>query len=404
MSLKDIFKYKTITGLEIFIKPGGDFLFHITELKKTGSKLQVVRTVETIEGFDKLKEAVDKKTALCISVNGKGIIHKKTDLNGLTNPEHIINKVLPGGNTREFCYQVTATGSEQHFISLVRKEIISEIFRELKKNGFINVQSCFLGPFALNSILSEINETSLCFSGQQLAITDNLISDIQPTFSSISEDGILVAEENVRVVSLNSFATAYAYFADTESNIQSDLIDEIVAEAKAKRNFELRKFSTIVSTFLILVVNFFIFSSYVDRNNDLSQAYQVKESATLEYEVLKKEYELKKTFLEENDLSRPSRTSFFANSIAGSLPSSINLNTLIINPVKAGKNTDENKLFFENRTIDLSGKCEQGNDLNQWMKQIKKYNWVSDVTLINYSQDRKNEAGLFLLRIKIRNS
>ena len=92
-----------------------------------------VRKIEHIESAEELKKNIGKKEPMMISINGKGVIHKKTTLPDSTNPELILNGVLPGSNPQEFSYQVTESGSGQCFVSLIRNSSLNELLEELKK-------------------------------------------------------------------------------------------------------------------------------------------------------------------------------------------------------------------------------------------------------------------------------
>jgi hypothetical protein len=69
---------------------------------------------------------------------------------------------------------------------------------------------------------------------------------------------------------------------------------------------------------------------------------------------------------------------------------------------KKQANEEDDGLFFEKQSIMISGNCQRSTALNDWMKEVKKAKWVSDVVLINYKQDNAADDGGFLLEIKLK--
>nr|MBA3971457.1 PilN domain-containing protein [Bacteroidota bacterium] len=72
-------------------------------------------------------------------------------------------------------------------------------------------------------------------------------------------------------------------------------------------------------------------------------------------------------------------------------------------PVKKKEANDVSEAFsFESKTIRISGKCDRNTELNDWMKKIRKNEWVAEVRLLNYKQDNAKEDGVFFLELKLK--
>ena len=196
---------------------------------------------------------------------------------------------------------------------------------------------------------------------------------------------------------------ALSYFLGADAGIaRSEVIDNIKEEFKQKQKFEFIGWSLLIAAFSVLLVNYFVFNHYWTKTRGLSSTLASNQSALDRYDTLKLEFAEKKEFLQQNGLLENSRTSFYADKLAASLPPSIQWIDVNIHPVKKKQVNDETEgFFFENKSIKISGKCQRSTDLNDWMKEVKLKSWISSVTLLNYTQDNATDDGLFLIEIKL---
>ena len=49
----------------------------------------------------------------------------------------------------------------------------------------------------------------------------------------------------------------------------------------------------------------------------------------------------------------------------------------------------------------VKGSCKKSTELNEWIRSIKKMDWVSEVAVINYQQDNLKDLGEFEIKITI---
>jgi Tfp pilus assembly protein PilN len=96
-----------------------------------------------------------------------------------------------------------------------------------------------------------------------------------------------------------------------------------------------------------------------------------------------------------------SRASYYADDLGRDLPVAILLSGMNINPFQKPK-TEEEKISFQNKTIRVTGFCNQSLELNDWMQGLKKKTWVKNLVLLNYSQGKGMSSGEFLLQMDIK--
>lgn len=395
---------RTAAGIEVVLKEH-ETSFNLVVLRRNGNTICIEKKAEGLKTADELKTLIDKKIPVILSITGKGVIHKKISDNERPYAlQTLLNKAMPGAALNDFNVQVSEINAEQAFVSLVRSSAGDAAIAGLTTQGIRNIANCFLGPFVLNDVFEQLGITgSICLSTQRLKTDNNVVTEIQPAQSEQDVTMINVGTDQLSSNLLIAFAAAFSHFLPAKKGIENSLrINNVKEEYTAKRKFERRGMTALVAVFILLLINFFVFSAYRDKNNELNGLYALNESAIQRYDTLKKEFSFKKQFLEENGLLEHSKTSFYADQLAKALPASISWTALKINPQKEVKNAEKNSFTFENKVLEIAGKCAQSIDLNEWMKTIRQQPWIDKLTLINYTQTKKTEPGVFTLRLNLK--
>jgi len=395
-------------GIDITLTADAGYLINVVFVKKIKSALHIEKKVEGIKSFEELGKIANPKAPFIVSVNGKGIIHKKIKVNESDNDTTLLNKALPNANSDDFEVQKTQINEVDVFLSIIRSETINEIAQQLIEQKLNTIIDFIIGPFAINSIIPLINKDDIAenyiIAGQyHLAIRENQIVDIS-TKKEENSFGISVLGNRIESSLIVAFSAALSCYT-TNNSVglkASKTIEHLKNEFQEKKKFEFRLAIVLTASFILLFINYFVFNHYWSTNEEQHAILLTNQSALQRYETLKNQYAYKKEFLERNGLLENSRTSYYANQLASLLPSSIQWTDLYIHPLKVQKNTDANESFvFEKKTIQLSGKCHKSVDLNNWMKLIKEKKWVEKITLINYAQQSETDEGFFLLEVTL---
>ncbi len=408
--LENIIQNKTAVGVEVILLPEGGYLINAVVLKKTKASLNTDKQKEGIADFEELAEFIGTELPIVLVLNGKGIVHRKISFSENDTALTLLNKVLPNANPNEFDLQQTLISPTQVFISLIRSSVINEVLEELKKNKLTNIASCLLGPFSVNNLLPLINKNGIAngqfnFNAYQLQVTEQQIADVTITATEKINEDVFIGDEAIHSKQLIPFAAALSYFTGADAGIiNSEDINAVKEEFKQKQKFKLIGSALLVFTFTVLLVNYFTFNHYWTKSRNMGTELTLNQSALNRCNNLKAEFNRKKEFLEQNGLLENSRTSFYADRLAESLPSSIQWIDVNIRPVKKKQDAEETEgLLFENKLIKISGRCQRSTDLNNWLKEVKAKSWISSVTLLNYKQNSAADDGLFLMEIKLIN-
>src|SRR3989344_4284910 len=408
LSFENIIKSKIATGVEINLLPDGAYDINVVSLKKNKSQVLTENKISGITDIVSLSTKLDSKSPVVLVINGKGIIHKKVATAENDSLAAVLNKVLPNANADDFYIQEQEINSSQNYISVVRKSSIDELLDELKKNNITNIVSCNVGPFLINNILGLIDKNIissefLSFSNYKLLIREDKINEVQNS-DNLESAPIKVGDDFIEGKLLIPFAAALSYFIGmSEGFVNSDKIDSIKDDFKQKQKFQLFGWSLLIGTFVVLLVNYFVFNHYWEKSTEMNSKLVLNQSALKRYESLKAEYAQKKIFLEQNGLLESSRTSYYADRLAASLPASIQLLDMNIHPLKKKEASDiSNALYFDTKTIKISGKCDRNTELNDWMKELEANIWIEKVKLVDYKQANAKDDGVFFIEILIK--
>lgn len=408
LGLENMLKNKTAAGLEIIILPDGSYQLHLIVLKKQQSTLLTEIQNKEIASFAEVKKLLDPKTPVVLIINGKGIVHRKVHYTENDTSASLLNKLLPNANAEDFIIQQTPLSNEEVFVSVIRLNALSDLIQELTTNQLTSISACFLGPFPVKNLLplldrDVIDNEYLYIPNFRLQIREDQITAVDVSSSSPNEH-IRIGNDLLSAQLMIAFAGALTYFTGSAGDISNAaIVNQLKEEFRQKQKFEFRGWAILLTTFLILIINYLIFNNYWSQNKAMNTQLQLTQVAMQRFDKLKKEVDQKKQFLEQNGLLESSRTSYFADQIAKELPPSIQLTNLDIHPLKKKKPGDEGtNLLFETKVISVSGNCQQSTELNEWMKRLKKYDWTQEVTLSNYKQDNARENGFFSIEIKLK--
>ena len=76
------------------------------------------------------------------------------------------------------------------------------------------------------------------------------------------------------------------------------------------------------------------------------------------------------------------------------------LTKIEIYPKDHKESQKERKLVFEYGLINISGECSKATILNPWINQLKKMEWVKEVTEVNYNYDENEQKRISFERFE----
>lgn len=386
---------KHLIGIEV-IQLQGEWYYNIVELKQIKNNIDIVSKYILVQDLTTIE--ILKDIPVFITINSQGIIHRTIN-NQSSKIETKIQNVLPNAKIDDFYYQLFPI-QQGEVLSIARKQTIDDIIQDLQAKG-LDILSVTLGSFHVQYILPLLRDKDLVeTSVHQLQFANNELSDFSTNQELPEETDILVGQNWLNTVLSVPFAAAFSGLLSIANHVV-----EIPTITKNQEEFiwgRLFKISltTILAIFLIgLTINFILFTQYSKENDTLSIRAGIKEQKLQTLDTLRQKLN------EQQGLTNllASKTSFYSDRIASSMPTDIELFEMTIFPEeKQTLYDEETPTTYDNKSIIVKGNCKNSFIYNQWLKTIKGFDWVKEVKNVNY-QDINEDYSEFELRIVLLN-
>jgi hypothetical protein len=368
-------------------------LYHLIFLKKEKSILKITQVIKDIKSLDELKSNLPPSTPVILTVTGKGVIFRKTTVISGRSDNELLTEILPNANSDVFYFHKYQISETENFICIIRNEQIKSILDTL--NDFkIFIVELIVGPFAVNSILELIHskEDIIIANNHRIEIINNQITSIIRDIS-INETTYKIGDELISSKVIIPFATGYNYFVINNLFPTSNLKEIINANNEYKYYRYLKNLivTTLLLSFILLLINYLIFNHFNYENNIVSQKLVEYQGFLSKYNTLKKELTEKEDLLNETGFSNPSKVSYYCDILAASIPDGITLTELYVNP-KMKKQSQFKGIEFRKNTIILSGTSIKSTIFNDWIKSIQKLSWVEKIENFNYNSNPNNKS------------
>jgi Tfp pilus assembly protein PilN len=380
---------KQFAGVEI-VQWNSTPIFHVVVLEIVKEEVVTVDKILNCRGFEELnsffeKLKNEKNIPLHLMLSQRGIIHKQVEHIG-NNP---LEQVLPNAKSSEFQFQIY---DFVNIISVVRQEAIEPILIAFETNNF-HVLNLSLGDFGLYHLLPFINNIEEVQTATHQFIFEKTGDHFQlESFEKKDTDSestiITLGEEQQDSRLLGAFAAAFdGLMLQTELPKAIDLLENSKVEFVQKQLFKIGGFGVLGVFMVALLINFLLFTNYTDKNRTLQMQVNLQQSTLQQLDSLKKEVEGKQAFLKDNTLNQNSKISYYADEIARTLPSDIQLTTLNLFPKQKEKRSDKTILPRFSQEIIIKGKTDKSLSFNDWKKALENLDWVKSVQIIGFGEE-----------------
>ena len=398
-----LFKIQSVVGIEVLLLPDGQVEYSYVRLSRKNKLIVTDNMSFGITDLTNLQSIADHNTPVCLSLSGRGILHKKVRQASGDADKNLLS-IFPNINLNEFYIQRYIVGQDVIF-SIIRRKTFDDVL-DLFKQANLPIVSASLGPFAISKLLPiiELESNSVVIGSHQIAIENSLIAEYSFANQEYQNRSFKIDKEIIPEVVVIAYATALQNLIFARTPIALDVADlnRSKEELINRRVFKVAGLAALILFFMALLVNFLLFNYYNQQYIELSADYSAYSVSKIEFDSINKKIAEREFFLQEAGWMKPSQISFYADQIAASVPSSVLLREMSINPLDNGLTRAEKKHVFSFNRIMLSGVCNKPTDLNSWILSVKLMSWVSEVEIRNYTYDDKIHRGLFLLEIIIK--
>jgi Tfp pilus assembly protein PilN len=169
---------------------------------------------------------------------------------------------------------------------------------------------------------------------------------------------------------------------------------------KQKTLFEKILLTSIGTILLLLLINFFLFTHYFDKTEELNESLALNRTSIETITKLKDHIKEKEQRLKSFTGNTNSKSSFLLNEIVRRLPYSIILTEIDFYPLEKKIKPDE-PVITKDHEIIISGTSLNNEDFTRWVEVTGKLSRIGKVTILNFGKDQENNT-IFSVKIALK--
>lgn len=378
------------------IEHHGESAIEAILLEKKKSSLEISNSLNA-DSIEEISEKLPKKQHVFLIINNNEVLSKHIE-NVTKDSKQLLYNAFPSVSVNEFYYEINST-QNHHMISICRKSFVDQLIQSYEKHN-INIIGFSLGNNITAVINDFIDTESYYTSNASLKKENDTITAVE-FMEYVPKQSYDINGLAIQNTQLLSFAGALSYILKAQNTT-------VNFEAKATsliQNFKEKRFFTqffmlgIGFILTILLVNFFVFNSYFHEVEIMKETSQVNAMQKDKLLKLKATTDEKQKTVDDILKNATSKSSYYIDNIALSLPNTIQLSELNYQPVTKRIKKDKPVLLQENVII-ISGISTDSDSFSNWIQTLENFNWISGVTVIINGTSAKNNTD-FSLKINL---
>lgn len=386
-------------GISVYLTEDGFYVFGC-EVNRVNDEFRINKQFSFSNSFNELVSLVDSTYPIVLQIDGKGVVHKKTNEKDITD-EFVGKIVFPGLNLSDFFVQLKESSQNDTFISICKKTQILELISQLKENDFHTVDVS-LGPFSISPFLSDIScaEDFIQVSDYSIELVNNSITNLTKINSRITQK-YQFQDEEVDGDILVSYCAVLHYYVyshiETKSEV-STIIYNMQRQVKFKRYFLALAFLGPLLLFVFLLGNFWLYASYSGKFENVNLVYSQNKEILEQLSDLEDDFSARQIFAANNSFNISSADVKFCDRIAFSLNKGIELTKMEINPILLAIKK-EKQILYQPETILIEGEALDESVLRKWIDKLDYEEWINEVKIVKFIHE-ENKPLYFGLKIK----
>jgi Tfp pilus assembly protein PilN len=365
-------------------------------LKKKKDEV-VIHDAFEAKTIEEIAESLPKKQHAFLIVNNDVVLSKH-----LQSTEKQSNRLLyeafPNLKINDFYYEIDSNGSF-HNIAICRKSTVDKLIVDYKKYG-ITIIGFSLGN-VMTSVVNTFIDAEHYYTSNAFLTKENDSIKAISLIDDIPKESYMINGLEVQNNQLLNFSGALSYILQSKKTISNFEEEEtnLTANFKQQRFFSQFMLFGLGFILLLLLLNFFMFNSYYESVEHMKQTAAVNSSQKEKLLTLKAAVDEKQKMVDDILKNSSSRSSYYMDAIANSLPNTLQLATLKYQPIT--KRIKKNIAIQSNKnTILISGISTDSDLFSEWIQTLEDLDWIVNVTVMNYGFQSKNNTD-FSLKIQI---
>ncbi|HCB61302.1 MAG TPA: hypothetical protein DEP77_05110 [Bacteroidales bacterium] len=340
-----------------------------------------------------------KAVPVVLLVTGKGVITRKFTSSMLSLADSdILHAFFPNTATDEFIVSANYSGNST-WASVLRYSSVKDLIDSIRSKG-VFVTGVYCGFHFVSQFYPFIPDApeALYTGCVHLIFQNNELTEINNS------------EKIAGNISIGSEAIHAGYFpllgcgfhALANESLPGVHIPAIHQDSNDYHWFS--KYSgllkiSLISIFIILLVNFLIFSNLNQEAGKLQKTVELNQNMLAEYDTLFSDFNKKKDFLTQAGLLSDPNIAWYADQIASTTPVLISLTGLNIHPV-SNSSEQEDDIVPQAGLIEIMGKTPDPVMLHSWVDTLSHRSWVGNARVMNYSQESRNGQATFTVSVR----
>ncbi len=375
---------KYIYGVNIFIYDDNSIesSYVLLKIEKNVFKLEQ-SNYYNIQELPELFSVLNNKIPIVLSIDGKGIIHKKIE------KDKNIKNLFLGLNLNDFYVQNINFDSNFQYISIIKTTKLSEIINSFVRKNYY-VIGLELGPFSIRHFIRYLtnDESNVIQIPNYKVITQDQKVEIFEKNNELTTNEFDFENLKIPANCIIPFYLTLSYIlklTDFSNNPFSNINNFIWYKTYKKL---LNSFIFLLIILVLIISVMLIFINFKKENYTL---------LVNEYEYLKQQNDsirdkikISEAIINKLNLIDRKINSYLISNICKSLPDDVTFLNFSFYPI-INKNINENeKLTFEENIIKITGKTTNNFKFTEWTNTLKKETFIKEVKLEHLLKENNN--------------
>ncbi|MNS43826.1 hypothetical protein D3C72_762460 [compost metagenome] len=313
--------------------------------------------------------------------------------------------MFPNASYNDFYLESFESTPNHEFVSVIRKEQVDKIITEFATEK-VSLIGIHLGPFIINSVLSHlaVGTGELVFDKNKFSLKDSQLISYQKQDSpenTAAKSNVLLKGSTVNEQLLIAYAAAFETLTNPDyQGVDNDQLQSNFNENLEKIKFKINGWAALLFFLLILLINFFVFSHYNSKKQLLSS-----DSITItakDLDKLKEQVKEKEELLKDQGGDFPYKYAYLADHIASTVPSSVQLDELTINPFDERRSKEQKRKILEQGKVVIRGTANDIQPVNNWVLKLQELPFIQEAVVVNFLFNDQEQNGVFEVSITLK--
>lgn len=388
-------KGTTFYGLEVY-QTGDRVHFYFLEVALVKGTLTITQSC-VLDTLTLLPTVAKPSIPLHLVYNTAGVITKLSAPEFTLTNRAAIEQQFPGLNFENFYVQI-APLRDHKALSIVKKNEVDDVLTRLK-NMKCTVVGISLGPCSLHALLNHIKEKTL-YTNTEKIVWDNATLSITKTeehsVKKYYANGLVI--NSAALLPFSGIVTFLSGHRDTYSNFDA-LVIALKNEHKNQRTFTLLLRASLILVLTVLLLNFISFTYYFEKVTALKKSAVLEPSHKKNLTLVRNRVQEKEKKADALLSASNSRTTFYVDRVAATIPHSILLTEWHYQPLEKPVQASRAIALQQNKIV-LLGTCTSSEDFSVWITHLEELAWVKSVETLDYDY-KNNHSSAFKLQIRV---